>query len=371
MTTERQTIRVFLCGDVMIGRGVDQIMAHPSDARLHEPLITSATDYVYLAEAANGGIPRHVSESYIWGDAIDVWAKRQPDLRIINLETSITRSSSYAPKGINYRMSPKNADCLLAAQIDCCALANNHVLDWGRSGLLDTLDRLAQLGIKAIGAGCNAKKAAAPAVFDFDGNARVLVFSFASVTSGVPRSWAAGSNAPGVNLLLDLSEASAWLVAEEIRALKRPGDIVVVSIHWGENWGYEIPYEQRQFAHILIDEAGISILHGHSSHHAKGIEVYRGRLILYGCGDFINDYEGIEGHQSFRDDLSIMYFADIGCGSGDLCALEMVPLQIRKFCLQPASSQDIEWLARTLDRESGRVGTWIEVTVDGGLELSW
>ena len=371
MSTPRQTIRIFLCGDVMIGRGVDQIMAHPSDPRIHEPLVTSAIDYVLLAEAANGSVPRRVAPSYVWGAAMDEWAKSRPDLRIINLETSITRSGSYAPKGINYRMSPENADCLSVARIDCCSLANNHVLDWSQGGLLDTLDRLAQLGIRAIGAGRDAKEAAAAAAFDVDAKARVLLFSFASVTSGTPRSWAARSDAPGVNLLPDLTEASARLVAKQISAIKRPGDVVVVSIHWGGNWGYEIPKEQKHFAHVLIDEAGISILHGHSSHHAKAIEVYRGRLILYGCGDFINDYEGIDGPQPFRDDLSLMYFVDIETESGDLCALEMVPLQIRQFRLQPASPQDVEWLAGTLDKECGRVGTRIKVVPDGRLGLMW
>jgi poly-gamma-glutamate capsule biosynthesis protein CapA/YwtB (metallophosphatase superfamily) len=59
----------------------------------------------------------------------------------------------------------------------------------------------------------------------------------------------------------------------------------------------------RQFAHALIDEAGFDLVHGHSSHHPKAIEVHHGRIILYGCGDFITDYEGIKGYESFRDDL--------------------------------------------------------------------
>ena len=105
-------------------------------------------DYVHLAEAANGPIPRGVDPSYIWGAALDEFDRMRPDARIINLETSITRSEDYARKGINYRMSPENADCLKAAAIDCCVLGNNHVLDWGRRGLLDTLATLEHLQIK-------------------------------------------------------------------------------------------------------------------------------------------------------------------------------------------------------------------------------
>jgi poly-gamma-glutamate synthesis protein (capsule biosynthesis protein) len=371
MSAPRESIRIFLCGDVMTGRGIDQIMAHPSDATLFEPSITSATDYVDLAEAVNGMIPRRVPPAYVWGTALGELARRRPDVRIINLETSITRSDTYAPKGINYRMNPENADCLAAASIDCCVLANNHMLDWGRAGLLETLDTLKQFNIKIAGAGRNTAEARRPAILDLNGSARVLVFSFASVTSGSPRSWAARTDVPGINLLPDLSEHSAIRIADEISRTAQPQDIVVVSIHWGSNWGYEIPTDQRRFAHALIDKARISVLHGHSAHHAKAIEVYRNRLILYGCGDFLNDYEGIEGYEAFRDDLALMYFADVDTATGDLRALELTPLQIKCFQLQPASSDDTTWLAKTLDEQSAGFGTRVKMTPDGRLAVSW
>src|SRR6266545_2275320 len=123
------TIRLFLCGDVMTGRGIDQVLSHPSIPELHEGYARSAMDYVRLAEEANGPIPRCVDPTYVWGAALDELNRAQPDARIVNLETSITRSEDFVPKGINYRMSPEDADCLAAATIDCCVLANNHVLD--------------------------------------------------------------------------------------------------------------------------------------------------------------------------------------------------------------------------------------------------
>ena len=131
---------------------------------------------------------RAASILHISGAQLGEFERMQPDARIINLETSITRSEDYAPKGINYRMSPENADCLKAAAIDCCVLGNNHILDWGRRGLLDTLATLEHLQIKTSGAGRNLGEASAPAVLDIAGNGRVLVFSFACVTSGTPRS---------------------------------------------------------------------------------------------------------------------------------------------------------------------------------------
>jgi poly-gamma-glutamate capsule biosynthesis protein CapA/YwtB (metallophosphatase superfamily) len=364
-------VRLFLCGDVMTGRGIDQVLPHPCDPALHESYVRSAGDYVRLAEDLNGAIPRPVDPSYIWGAALDEWRHARPDVRIVNLETSITRSEDYADKGINYRMSPENAACLAAARIDCCVLANNHVLDWGRDGLRDTLDALQRLNIKRTGAGRNLGEASAPAVLPVAGKGRVLVFSFALASSGVPRNWAAGPDGAGVNFLTDLSEVNAARVCDQIGQLRQAGDVVVVSLHWGPNWGYDISREQRRFAHGLIDRAGVAVIHGHSSHHAKGIEVYRNRLVLYGCGDFLDDYEGIQGYEDYRDDLAVMYFADIAPESGNLAAAEIVPLQIKQFRLNRADGPDVDWLRQRLGRESRRFATSIASAMTGRLTLSW
>ncbi|VFU11131.1 conserved protein of unknown function [Methylocella tundrae] len=367
----RQVIRVFLCGDVMTGRGIDQILPHPCDPSLHEDYVHSANRYVRLAEQANGSIPAPVAPSYIWGAALDELNRKAPDARIINLETSITRSDAYAEKGINYRMSPENAACLPAAGVDCCALGNNHVLDWGRAGLLETLATLERLGIRTAGAGRDLAQARAPAILEIAGKGRLLVFSFASPTSGVPRNWGATPVAAGVNLLSDFADESVARIAEQVESVRRPGDLVIAFIHWGANWGYEVPEEQRRFARGLIDQANVSLVHGHSSHHAKAIEIYMDRLILYGCGDFLNDYEGIRGYEEFRGDLAVMYFAGFDALTGHLASLELSVLQIRRFQLVPASRADVEWMRRTLDRESSPFGARVRLTPHGRLTLRW
>src|SRR5207244_8320686 len=158
-----------------------------------------------------------------------------------------TRSDDYMPKGINYRVSPDNAECLAAAAIDCCVLANNHVLDWGLAGLSETLATLARLGIKTAGAGRNRDEAAAPALLDFRRKARVLVFSVAFPSSGVPLSWVAVGESPGVNVLGELSLAGGASIAEQIACLRQPGGGMVGSIHCGANWGYEGPDAQQGF----------------------------------------------------------------------------------------------------------------------------
>ena len=366
---QRKSVRLFLCGDVMCGRGIDQVLAYPCSPEIYEQSMRSAEGYVLLAEQANGPIPRRNGPSYVWGAALDELARMRPDARIINLETAVTRSKDRARKGINYRMSPENADCLSAAKIDCCVLANNHVLDWGRTGLEETLATLQKLNIKVAGAGRNDREASAAAMLNL-GDGRLLIFSFGSTSSGVPLEWAATEVAPGVSLLPDLSEASALKVADRIMALRRPDDLIVVSIHWGSNWGYHIPDEQMVFARTLIDQANVSIIHGHSSHHPRAMEIYRNRLILYGCGDFLNDYEGIRGYERYRDDLVLMYFADLDATGGCLQALELIPLQIRNFRLSAPERRDIEWIQQTLDRECQNFGTRLILGSEGQLVVA-
>lgn len=365
-------ITMFMCGDVMTGRGIDQILPYPSDPVIFEPYMRSAAGYVRLAEEKSGPIPQPAGFTYIWGDALDELERVAPDIRIINLETAVTKSDDYwRGKEINYRMNPENIPCLTAAKIDCCTLANNHVLDWGYSGLVETLQTLKGENIKCAGAGRDLKEAQSPASMIVKGKGRVIVFSFGSETSGILPSWVAAKGRAGVNLLKDLSDETVLYIREKVLAVKERGDIVVASIHWGGNWGYEIPSEQREFAHDLIDNAGIDVIHGHSSHHVKGMEVYAGKLILYGCGDFINDYEGISGYRHFRGDLGLMYFASIDSLTGGLFSLQMTPTQIEHFRVNRASGDDVMWLRDILNREGKRLGTKVELNEDNTLTLRW
>jgi len=367
---QQRAITLFLCGDVMTGRGIDQILAHPVDPTLHESYVRDARVYVELAEEANGPINRPAAPAYIWGDALSVLDAVKPDLRIINLETAVTTSGDYQPKGINYRMHPRNSSVLSAAGIDCCVLANNHVLDWGIDGLRESLETLEAAGMQQAGAGRDRREAERPAVFRIPGRGRVLVFAYGSTTSGVPAEWAAAPARPGINVLTDLSDAAADRITATVAAVRQPGDIVAVSLHWGGNWGYDIPRAQQRFARRLIDEGGADLIHGHSSHHVKGIEVYRDKLILYGCGDFLNDYEGISGYEQFRGDLALMYFPTLA-PSGELRELRMVPMQVRQFRTVRPGKDDVRWLHDVLNREGGRLNTRVRLNDDHSLSLLW
>jgi poly-gamma-glutamate synthesis protein (capsule biosynthesis protein) len=365
-------LTLFLCGDVMTGRGVDQALPFHCEPTIYEDWITDSRDYVLLSERAHGPIRRPIGFAELWGDALAELERAAPAFRLINLETSVTTSDDYwRGKGINYRMHPGNVPCLSAAGIDCCALANNHVLDWGYAGLRETLEALRRAGIGTAGAGRDQREAEAPQIHELGEGRRILVVGAGDLSSGIPAEWAAGPGQPGVNLLPDLSRETARAIGARLLALRRPGDLVVFSVHWGGNWQLAVPDEQLEFAHALIDSGGVDLVQGHSSHHVKGIEVYRRKLVLYGCGDLLDDYEGIGGHEGFRGDLGLMYFPSLDADSGRLLSLEMVPTQVRQLRLRRASSDDARWLRETLEREGRRFETSARIDEGDRLALSW
>jgi poly-gamma-glutamate synthesis protein (capsule biosynthesis protein) len=360
-------VRVMLAGDVMTGRGIDQAFAQSCAPELFEPWVRDAREYLRLAERVNGPIPAPITPGHVWGDALPELARHAPDARIVNLETAVTTSDRPWPgKGIHYRMHPANVGCLSAARIDCCVLANNHVMDWGREGLAQTLQTLQGAGLRATGAGHDVAAARAPAILPLRGGGRLLVYARATGSSGVPSDWAAGRQRAGVALLVDPDEASRSPAYEaaadratsgediqgidalcaQIAAERRSGDLVVVSIHWGDNWSPRVPEAHRWLARRLLDAGAADVVHGHSSHHPMPVEVWRGKLILYGCGDLINDYEGIGPHGELRSDLGCLYFVTLARATGELRDLRIVPMQLRGFRLSKPEPAAWTWLER-------------------------
>jgi poly-gamma-glutamate capsule biosynthesis protein CapA/YwtB (metallophosphatase superfamily) len=359
---------LFLAGDVMVGRGIDQLFVERSDPRLFESFVKDARDYVALAAVISGNINIPVPAEYIWGDALEILRDKAPDVSIVNLETSITlHNTPWPDKGINYRMHPANVACLRAAELDCCVLANNHVLDWEVAGLLETLDVLHQAGIVTAGAGTDSSAAKTPAAIELGSGTRLLVFAYGLASSGVPASWAASADHPGVNFLLSPSLDAAESIIEDVSRYRKNGDLVIVSLHWGPNWGYEVAPAHVQFARNLAESGLINVIHGHSSHHPIGIEVHRGTLILYGSGDLLNDYEGIRGHEAFRPNLVLMYWVRLEVGTGRLTGLSMTPMVLRHLKLNRAQPTDAKWLADVLGRASQPFGTQIVSTAGGEL----
>jgi len=363
------TLTLLLCGDVMLGRGIDQVLAHPGDPTLWEAYVRDARGYVELADAASGPVPRPVPDTWPWGDALADLVGDDRAVRVLNLETGITRSPDVAPgKGIHYRMDPNNIGCLQVARPDVCVLANNHVLDFGRRGLAQTLQVLASAGLASAGAGPDLAQARSPVVVEHDGT-RVAVLALAHGSSGVPGSWAATQDRSGVALLPDLSPSTAAVIGERVRAEKARGAVVVVSVHWGSNWGFGLPRDQVDFAHRLVD-AGADVVHGHSSHHPRPLEVYAGRLVIHGCGDFVNDYEGIAGHEEYRGDLRLLHRVSLAA-DGALVAAELLAYRSRRLRLERAGPDDVRWLEDVLDRTSRAHGVRVRRTAGHRLALDW
>jgi len=359
---------LFLGGDLMTGRGVDQILAHPGEPRLWEGATGDARTYVRMAEMANGAIPAPAADGWPWGEALDLLDRYGAQVRIANLETSITTHDEPEPgKAVHYRMAPDNVGCLTAARLDAVALANNHVLDFGPAGLVETRQTLQRVGIATAGAGRTAEEARQPAIVSPEPGVRVVLFSLASRSSGVPPQWTATPDGPGVWLFDETSPEGVAPILDRVEAVRRPGDIVVVSVHWGSNWGYDVPAQHVAIAHRLID-GGVDVVHGHSSHHPRPVEVYRGKLILYGVGDLIDDYEGIGGYERYRPELRVLPLATVEPGSGRLARLRLLPVRIRRMRLRHAERDEANSLGDTLNAISPTVS--FELTGDGLLELT-
>jgi poly-gamma-glutamate capsule biosynthesis protein CapA/YwtB (metallophosphatase superfamily) len=353
---------IFLTGDVMTGRAIDQLLPHAGDPTLRESVVSDARTYIRLAEQATGASLPPFDYAWPWGEAPAIVEQFAPDVRLLNLETSITASGEFAPgKAVHYRMHPDNIGCLTAIRPDVCALANNHILDFGYQGLTDTLGTLDNAGIGRAGAGLDVLEAERPAVVG-----PVVIASCGMGSSGIPSGWAATAGRPGVAYVPDMSEVSASTVAGRVLGVKPYDGIAVVSVHWGSNWGYDVDAAQIRFAHRLIDE-GIDIVHGHSSHHPRPIEVYRGKLILYGCGDTIDDYEGIGTYAAFRHELRLLYFASVETTG---TVLQMVPMRMRRMRLERAPDDDGEWLRVAVEEMSERFGTRVRRAPEGVLTVS-
>lgn len=365
-------LTLFLGGDAMVGRGIDQILPRPVHPRLYEAAVNDARDYVRLAAQKNGEVPAPAGVRWIWGDAAAELVRHEADVRIVNLETAVTSAGRPWPgKGIHYRVSPENAAVLRVLPVDACVLANNHVLDWGTEGLEDTFAALDALGIRSAGAGKDLAAASAHVVLEKRGH-RVLLTAACTADSGVPEAWRARTQRPGVNLLSALDDEDADGLAAGAAAERGPNDVVIVSLHWGSNWGEQIPASHVRFAHRLID-GGVDVVHGHSSHHPRAVERYGRGLVLYGCGELIDDYEGIDGFEPFRSDLVLLFFVGMNDAAaiGDRAppSLRMTPMRIRRMRLERASRLERELLTAQLTSASRVLGSHVELSDDGDLVL--
>jgi poly-gamma-glutamate capsule biosynthesis protein CapA/YwtB (metallophosphatase superfamily) len=222
--------------------------------------------------------------SYPWGDTLPLLTAA--DAVFANLECVIAdRGAPWPGKIFTFRSDAKNVAVLDVAGVTAVSLANNHSLDYGPEALVECLATLGLHGIERAGAGPALEIAGRPAAF----SVREVRVAFLAFTDN-ETAWEAGETTPGI-FYVPMGEPDprldhlVWLIETAHRA----NDVVIVSAHWGPNWGDTPRPEHVTAAHLFVD-AGADVVFGHSPHVMRGIEIYRGRPILYSCGDFIDDY---------------------------------------------------------------------------------
>ena len=305
---------------------------------------------------------RRTGPVHPWGDVLPVLAGA--DVRIGNLECVLSDGGVPWPgKTFHFRSDTRNVACLEAAGFDAVSLANNHVLDYDADALLDTLRALDARRILHAGAGRDRNAARRPALWDVRGTRLGLV----ALTDNEP-GWEATGRAPGVHHVpIDPDDVRARDLLETVRDLRDRTGLLIVSAHWGGNWGTAVPRAHRAFARALID-AGADVVYGHSPHITRGIEVHRGRPILYGTGDFVDDYavDPVE-----RNDESFIFLLRTGAdgrGRGQNPRrqpheLQLVPTVIEDCSARLAGPRDAARMARRMQRlcaELGTPSTWRE-----------
>jgi poly-gamma-glutamate capsule biosynthesis protein CapA/YwtB (metallophosphatase superfamily) len=310
-------MRLILAGDVMLGRQVNAVL-------------------------------RDEPPAYPWGDTLPLL--RAADFRFCNLECVIADQGtpwSATPKLFHFRSDAKNLQVLRAAQITAVSLANNHVLDFQEAALFEMLQLLDEQGVARAGAGHTLAEASQPALVEVQGSAVGLL----AFTDNEP-DWAATTEQPGVFYVpIDAQDQRARRLLEQIRHLKQRVAYLIISAHWGPNWGYLPPAAHPPFAHALID-AGADLVVGHSGHVFRGIELYQGRPIFYCLGDFIDDY-AIDPQE--RNDQGCLVTLEIAANA--LSSFRLYPTIIEDCQVNLARGKEAHAVAAKLQRLSARFKT--------------
>eukprot|EP01084_Bolivina_argentea_P282692 483955_1 len=385
-----ETVRIFLTGDIMIGRGVDQILRYPSDPSLAYTTKT-AKFYITKAEEINGKFPSYETTSkneYIWGDLMQSLNHYNPDVKLINLETTITTSNDYFPeRAVHYRMHPQNIYTLKTLETHTnnnnlvCNIANNHILDYGYNGLNETIKTLYNNNISYVGVGLNINDAWKPVIIALPSkNCRIFIFGCGTQSGYIPEQWTATNTKSGINMVNPYNHSKVYIqnIMKHIKKHvllyhKRDNmkNIIILTIHWGSHYAFQIEQDFITFAHVLIDyneenEIGIDMIHGHSSHNIKGFEIYKNKAIFYGCGNFINDYEGRPSHSEFHKYLGFMYFVDLNVNNGNVNNVFLKGTHIKQFSITYAKDEYLMWLYYTINKLCQRFNISLYENMDDG-----
>ncbi|ORX80456.1 hypothetical protein K493DRAFT_342554 [Basidiobolus meristosporus CBS 931.73] len=375
-------MKVALLGDVMPGRLFNHSLGLPSEAAG-----MTADDFEEC-------FPELLQEDpdRIWGSVLPVL--ESCDVRIINLECA---AGTKDPENDAYShcMHPEVVNKLLKGKVDMCCLANNHALDMGPAGLKSMVTALNASGIKWAGVGKLGQAR------------RACRYSSVGLLSYADHfiEWAATENSIGINYF-DIAGftvngtgninrqrvTSISEITKMVETIRSQVQLVVVGIHWGDNFTWQPPRVFQEFARALIDESDIDVVFGHSAHHVQGVEIYNGKVILYGCGDFLDDYDvyvralkagrqlssdedsdeeseeepfDFEPFRKHRSDLSFMYIIhteETNHGSCVIRQLELIPTRIQDLQVNLAEGEDRQWVIDKMSSLCEELGTHVEPT---------
>ncbi len=305
-------IHIGFVGDAMIGRMVNE-------------LLRAKPDY------------------NIWGTMLPIM--QQQNMVVCNLETALTTYDQPVPKVFNFKSDPTHVQLLKQAHIGIVNLANNHVLDYGLPGFEQTVKTLVDADIAYVGAGKDETHARMPHLFTINGTR----FALFGATDNEP-TWQATDHAPGTNYVQIGDEH----LLKDIKAVRNYADIIIVTLHWGPNMREYPSRDFINYAHAIID-AGADIIAGHSAHVLQGIERYKGKLILYDMGDFIDDY-AIDAQ--LRNDLTALF--SVAIENKKITKLSIIPARISEMTVNQAVGENAKQIIDMIIRRSQPFGAKFE-----------
>ena len=310
---QRPSLRLMAVGDIMLGRTVGKRL--------------------------NGDYTIPFSESKLF--------LQHADILFGNLESPISdRGTKVYGKGITLRADPKAITSIKDAGFDIVSLANNHILDYHKPALTQTIEILDANKIHYCGAGENINQARKPVIIERNG-LKVAFLAYTDMSeyffSSEKYNFLAKNDREGV------APRKLDYIIEDINLVRDKADLVVISLHWGVEESFDVTDKMIEFSHMLIDSGADAIL-GHHPHQLQGIEIYKNKPIAYSMGNFIFDQNDDENKESMILDLQY--------DDTDLISVEAIPLRIvDKMKVVPAPPEKLEIIQKRLIDLSDKLGT--------------
>jgi hypothetical protein len=275
------------------------------------------------------------------------------DLFLVNLECPFTEGGEKLPKNFNFRARPEFVNTLLAGSVDVVSLANNHLMDYGPQGLVDTLMTLEQARIPYFGAGRNMAEARRPAFLTVGGVRFAFIgYFFLGNRNIEPPQVYATDTTPGVAGHFSDVDVMERMLREDIIAAKAKADVVLPFFHWGRESTYDPQPYQVRLTRAAIDAGAAGVLGSHP-HVLQAMELHQGAPAVYSLGNFV-----FGGHWNPRDKRSALFKARFS--PGGYLSSEIIPLRTDRypeFPFQPTvvTGAEAEDVLRLLAKSSARL----------------